>query len=269
MDCAAYYGEFIFVREDSMNKDSLRQAVNTITFFATVVVNGLANALPLNGQTTAQISDRFPVYFTPANYVFSIWGVIYLLLLGFTLYQALPSQRENPRLRRIGYLPALAGVLNSAWIFLWHYNLFEWTVPVMAGLLLTLIAIYLRLDIGRAATTIREKWLVNIPFSVYLGWITIATIANVTALLYYLNWDGFGISPEVWTVVILLIGAAIASTLIFTRADVAYTLVIVWAYAGIVVKQFGVPIVAWTAALGVLVVIAVLIAARLQRVQPG
>jgi len=252
-----------------MNKDSLRQAVNTITFFATAVVNGLANALPLNGQTTAQISDRFPVYFTPANYVFSIWGVIYLLLLGFTVYQTLPAQRENPRLRRIGYLPALAGVLNSGWIFLWHYNLFELTVPVMIGLLITLIAIYMRLDIGRASPALREKWLTSIPFSVYLGWITIATIANVTALLYYLNWNGFGISPEVWTVAILLIGAAIASTLIFTRADIAYTLVVVWAYAGIVVKQSAVAIVAGTAALGALVVAAVLIATLLRWTKRG
>jgi len=252
-----------------MNKDSLRQAVNTITFFATVVVNGLANALPLNGQTTAQISDRFPVYFTPANYVFSIWGVIYLLLLGFTIYQTLPSQRENPRLRRIGYLPALAGALNSGWIFLWHYNLFELTVPVMIGLLITLITIYLRLGIGRASPALREKWLTNIPFSVYLGWITIATIANVTALLYYLNWNGLGISPEVWTVAILLIGAAIASALIFTRADIAYTLVIVWAFAGIVVKQSAVAIVAGTAALGALVVAAVLIATLLRWTKRG
>jgi hypothetical protein len=209
------------------------------------------------------------VYFTPANYVFAIWGVIYLLLLGFIVYQALPSQRENPRLRRIGYLPALAGALNSGWIFLWHYNLFELTVPVMIGLLITLIAIYMRLDIGRASPALREKWLTSIPFSVYLGWITIATIANVTALLYYLNWNGFGISPEVWTVAILLIGAAIASTLIFTRADIAYTLVIVWAFAGIVVKQSAVAIVAGTAALGALVVAAVLIATLLRWTKRG
>ena len=209
------------------------------------------------------------MYFTPANYVFAIWGVIYLLLLGFTVYQTLPTQRENPRLQRIGYLPALAGVLNSGWIFLWHYNLFELTVPVMIGLLITLITIYLRLDIGRASPTPREKLLMNIPFSVYLGWITIATIANVTALLYDLNWNGFGISPEAWTVAILLIGAAIASALIFTRADIAYTLVIVWAYAGIVVKQSGVPIVAGTAVLGALVVAAVLIVARLRQSQRG
>ena len=252
-----------------MNKDSLRQAVNTITFFATVVVNGLANALTLNGQTTAQVSDRFPVYFTPANYVFSIWGVIYLLLFGFTIYQTLPSQRENPRLRRIGNLPALAGLLNSGWIFLWHYNLFELTVLVMIGLLITLISIYLRLDIGRGSPPRREKWWVNLPFSVYLGWITIATIANVTAVLYYLNWNGFGISAEAWTVAILLIGAAIASALIFTRANVAYTLVIIWAYAGIVVKQSAVPIVAGTAVLGALIVAAVLIVARLQWTQRG
>jgi hypothetical protein len=247
-----------------MNRDTLRQWVNLIAYVGTVIVNGLATSLPLNGQTTGEISDRFPVYFTPANYVFAIWGVIYLGLLGFTVYQALPSQRGNPRLRRIGYLPALSGIFNTVWIFLWHYNIFELTVPLMLGILLTLIAIYLRLDIGRTAVSNAERWLVNAPFSVYLGWITIATIANVTTLLYYLNWDGLGIAAEAWTVAILLIGAAIASTLILTRADVAYTLVVVWAYAGIVAKQFEAPIIAGTATLGALVVIAVLSAARLR-----
>jgi benzodiazapine receptor len=237
-----------------MKKDILRQAVNVLATLVTITINGLANALPLNGQTTGEISDRFRVYFVPAGYVFSIWGLIYLALMAFAVYQALPGQRENPRLRRIGYLFALSCVANSAWIFLWHYELFELTLVAMFGLLLLLIAIYLRLGIGRVRVSAAEKWLAYIPFSIYLGWITVATIANVTAVLYYLNWDGWGIRPEVWAVIMLVVGAGIASAVSISRGDVAYVLVIVWAFAGIAVKHAGTPMVAITAGLMALIV---------------
>ncbi len=237
-----------------MKKDIVRQAVNLLATVATITINGLANALPLNGQTTGEISDRFRVYFVPAGYVFSIWGLIYLALGAFAVYQALPAQRENPHLRRIGYLFALSCVANSAWIFLWHYEFFELTLVAMFGLLLSLIAIYLRLDIGRAQVSTTEKWLVHIPFSIYLGWITVATIANVTAVLYYLNWDGLGIRPEVWAVIMLVVGAGIASAVSISRGDIAYVLVIVWAFAGIAVKHAATPLVAITAGLMALIV---------------
>jgi len=237
-----------------MKKDIVRQAVNLLATVATIVVNGLANALPINGQTTGEISDRFRVYFVPAGYVFSIWGLIYLALIAFAVYQALPAQRENPHLRRIGYLFALGCVANSAWIFLWHYEFFELTLVAMFGLLLLLIAVYLRLDIGRVRVSTAEKWLMHIPFSIYLGWITVATIANVTSVLYYLNWDGWGIRPEVWAVIMLVVGAGIASAVSISRGDVAYVLVIVWAFVGIAVKHAATPLVAITAGLMALIV---------------
>lgn len=230
-----------------MNKDTLRQWVNVLAVIATIVINGLANALPLNGQTTGEISDRFQVYFVPAGYVFSIWGLIYLGLLGFAIYQALPAQRDNPRLRRIGYLFALSCVANVVWLFLWHYELFPLTLVAMVALLLLLIAVYLRLDIGRARVSTAERWLVHVPFSIYLGWITVATIANVTALLDYLNWSGWGISPVAWAVIMLFAGLIIASAVSLTRGDVAYMLVIMWAFAGIAVKHAGTPAVATSA----------------------
>jgi len=230
-----------------MRKDILRQSVNLLAVIATIVINGLANALPLNGQTTGEISDRFQVYFVPAGYVFSIWGLIYLGLIAFAVYQALPAQRDNLRLRRIGYLFALSCLANIAWLFLWHYEIFPLTLVAMLALLLLLIAIYLRLDIGRARVPTAERWLVHVPFSIYLGWITVATIANVTSLLDYLNWSGWGISPEVWTVIMLVAGVGIASAVSLTRGDVAYMLVIVWAFAGIAVKHAGTPVVATAA----------------------
>ena len=214
---------------------------------ATIVVNGLANALPFNGQTTGEISDRFQVYFAPAGYVFSIWGLIYVGLIGFAVFQALPAQKENSRLRRIGYLFALSCLANIAWLFLWHFELFPLTLLAMLILLLLLIVVYLRLEIGHAQISAVEKWLVHVPFSVYLGWITVATIANATTLLDNLDWGGWGISPEAWAVIMLIAGLGIASAVSLTRGDVAYLLVIIWAFAGIAVKQAGTPVVATAA----------------------
>lgn len=233
-----------------MNKDKLRTLTNLLAVIATIFVNILANALPLNGLNTGEISDRFQVFFVPAGYVFSIWGLIYLGLIAFGIYQFLPSQRENPRLQRIGYLFVFSCLANIAWLFLWHYEIFTLTLVAMLTLLLLLIAIYLRLGIGRSQVSTREKWYVQIPFSIYLGWITVATIANVTSLLYYLNWSGWGISPEIWTVIMLLAGVVITGAMRITRNEVAYLLVIIWAYVGIFVKHSGNPVVASSALIG-------------------
>ena len=227
-----------------MNKNIIRQSVNVVAVIATIVANGLANALPLNGQTTGEISDRFQVYFVPAGYVFSIWGLIYLGLILFAVYQALPGQRDNPRLSRIGYLFALSCVANIAWLFLWHYEQFPLTLVAMLSLLALLMAIYVRLGIGRVAAPTSERWYVHLPFSIYLGWVTVATIANVTSVLDYWSWGGWGISAEVWTVIMLIAGAGIASVVSLTRGDVAYMLVIIWAFVGIAIKHVDTPVVA-------------------------
>jgi len=232
-----------------LNKNTVRQVVNVLATLLTIVVNGLANALPLNGQTTGEISDRLDGYFVPAGYVFSIWGLIYLALIAFTVYQALPAQRDNPLLKRIGYLYALSCLANSAWIFLWHYEEFAWTLVVMAVLLLSLITIYLRVGIGRRRVSNVDKWFVQTPFSIYLGWITVATVANVTALLSALQWDGWGLDLQAWAVITIIVAAAIASAVSITRGDIGYVLVIVWALVGIAVKHSDTPPVAITAGL--------------------
>jgi len=228
--------------------------INIATVLIALAVNVLANALPLNGQNTGAISDKFKVFFVPAGYVFAIWGVIYVGWLAFTVYQALPAQRNNPRLQRIGWLFALNNLANAGWLFTWHYELFPLSVVVMLSLLLLLIAIYLRLDIGRARVTRIEKWCVDIPFSIYLGWISVATIANITDLLYYWRWDGFGIAPEIWAMIMLVVASALASVMAWTRGDVAYLLVIVWSFVGIAIKQSAAPPVANTAWLMTVVV---------------
>ena len=217
-------------------KDILRQLAVIVSIIATLIVNALANALPLNGLNTGQISDRFHVYFVPAGYVFSIWGVIYLGLIAFAIYQALPSQRENSRLQATGWWISLGGLANSAWIFLWHYELFPLTLIAMLTLLATLIVTYLRLGIGQSDAPAGETWAARLPFSIYLGWITVATVANVTDVLDYLKWDSFGIAPEIWMSIVLVAVLVITLLMNFTRHDVAYAAVILWALAGISFK---------------------------------
>ena len=245
-----------------MTKDIFRQAAVLISFAGTVFINILSNALPLNGRTAGEISDSFDVLFVPAGYVFSIWSVIYLGLLAYAIYQFLPAQRENPRLRQIGWWFVLSGVANSSWIFLWHYDYVALSVVAMLVLLISLLNIYLRLGIGKTAVTRAERWLVHLPFSVYLGWITVATIANITVFLFDINWDGFGISPAIWTVIMLAVATVVAGLMAATRRDIAYLLVLVWAFAGIGVAQADTPLVAnsaWVAAGIVTVMIVVVI----------
>lgn len=236
-----------------MKKDIWRQWTIVGIVILTILFNGLANALPLNNQTTGEISDRFEVFFVPAGYVFSIWGLIYLGLLAFAIYQAMPAQRENPRLRSI-WIAFLTGALaNMFWLFLWHYEQFLLTLFAMLILLGSLIVIYLRLGIHRAKVSKGERWLVHLPFSIYLGWITVATIANVTSLLEFYGWNGWGISPAIWAVIMLIAGTIIASAVSLTRADTAYMLVIMWAFAGIAVKHADTRSVALSATLATVV----------------
>jgi benzodiazapine receptor len=239
------------------------QAANAAGFIVMVVVNALANILPLNGVSTAELSDSYPNYFVPAGYVFSIWGVIYLLLLGFTVYQARPAQRDSGLLDRIGWLFVLSCLLNSVWIFLWHWRLVLPSVLIMFGLLGTLILIYLRLDVGVTETS-RNEWLyVHLPFSVYLGWITVAPIANVTALLVSMGWPSYGPAATNWTILVIVVAVAIGLTSVWTRGDVGYNLVLVWAFAGIVVKQMGSGLVPYAAGIGAAIILLALTGVKL------
>jgi hypothetical protein len=219
-----------------MMRDIIRQAAVILSILITLVVNTLANTLPINGMNTGQISDQFQVYFVPAGYVFSIWGLIYLGLIAYGIFQALPSQRTNPRLQRIGWWVVLSGLANSTWIFLWHYEQFAMSVIVMLILLAALILVFLKLQNGRSDASLLETWAVHVPFSIYLGWITVATVANITSLLDYWNWDGFGLAPEIWMGIMLAAVLAITSTMIYRHQNVPYTLVILWALIGIAVK---------------------------------
>jgi benzodiazapine receptor len=212
--------------------------VNIVAFVLTVLVNGLAGSTTfLGGKSTAEISDANPTLITPAGYVFSIWGIIYILLGIFVVFQALPSQKGKDYHERISWFFVLSSLLNIAWLFLWQFEYLSLSVVLMFLLLATLIMIYLRLNIGKSAVSLREKLAVHVPFSVYLGWITIASIANVAAALVSMKWDGFGISQETWAFLVIIVALLITLLVVATRKDVAYGLVIIWALVGIAVKQ--------------------------------
>jgi len=232
-------------------KDTLRQIANLVTVIIALTVNILASALPLNGQNTGEISDRFQVYFVPAGYVFSIWGIIYIGWIAFTIYQFRSSQKESPRLRRLGYLFALSNLANATWLFTWHYNFFGVGVLVMLTLLGLLIVSYLQLDVNHTSVSRAERWSVDIPFSIYLGWITVATVANVTDWLYLVQWNGFGIAPQTWAIIMIAVASLVGLAMALTRNDAAYLFVLVWSFIGIAVKQTPAPGVvtsAWIAA---------------------
>jgi hypothetical protein len=220
-----------------MNKDVFRQISIVVALIITIAVNIMSNALPFNGLTAAEISDSFDVYFVPAGYVFSIWGLIYLGLISYGIYQLLPAQRENPRLRKIGWWFVLSSTANCIWLLLWHYGFNALSVVAMLTILSSLIMIYLRLGEKKQNVLSVERWLVHVTFSIYLGWISVATVANITGTLYSVNWGGFGISPEIWTYIMLAVATTLAGLMAYFRQDIAYMLVLVWAFFGIGVEQ--------------------------------
>jgi benzodiazapine receptor len=216
---------------------TLRYA-NILLFILTVTVNSIAGSTTLiGGIDTATVSNNNPTLITPAGYVFSIWGVIYILLGVFVVYQALPRERSSDYQGKIGWLFVLSSLINIAWIFVWQFESLILSVVLIFALLLTLIAIYLRLDIGRSKVKTSERLTVHLPFSVYLGWITIASIANVAVTLTAYNWDGFGVSPEIWAIIVVAVALVITMLMLGIRKDIAYALVVIWALVGIGVNH--------------------------------
>jgi len=230
-----------------MKKNRLRKnlsVLNLFCFIGIVIINFLAVTLPLNNKTTSELSDQYPNLFVPAGFTFSIWGVIYLLLAIFIIYQLVYAFGKNtPRnyfLEKIGLLFFVSSLANIGWIFTWHFEIVYLSLFLMLILLGSLIAIYLKLMIGISDTSKSEKYLVHLPFSVYLGWITIATIANTTALLVELSWKRFGLSEQFWAIAIIIVGIAISLIILFKRKDIFYCLVVNWALLGILVKRISV-----------------------------
>ncbi len=211
---------------------------NIIFYVLTIVINSLAGGTTLiGGRLTATVSDSNPTLITPAGYVFSIWGIIYILLGAFVVYQALPSRSNRGFTEKIGWLFVLSSIINIAWIFVWQFEYLIISVVLIFLLLASLIAIYVHLGVGKSKVGLDDRLAVHLPFSVYIGWITIASIADVATTLVSLKWNGGGISPETWAVLVVALALVITALMLVTRKDIAYSLVVIWALVGIAVKQ--------------------------------
>lgn len=206
---------------------------NFIALAAVITVNALANIIPINGQTTGEISNRLNVLFTPAGYVFSIWGLIYLLLMLWVLKGALKSQRKKEVYQNTSFMFVVSCLLNISWILLWHYEFFPVSVAVIAGLLISIIIIYSKIKQAKYSF-----WDL-LPFSVYMGWVSVATVANAAYTVNEAGWDGLGIASSVWTVGLLIIAAALALGIRYKESDWVYPLVFIWAFIGIGVQNEG------------------------------
>ncbi len=223
------------------NKTTTLQIANILGFIFTITLNTLAVTLPIGGRSTGEISDYYPNLFVPAGYAFSIWSLIYSLLLVFIILQSrnlFSKSKEGPAyVQTIGWWFVISCLANGSWILAWHYLWTALSLLIMIGILVSLIFIYERLRLAPESVSI-PFW-IKLPFSVYLGWISVATIANATALLVSWEWNGFGISEISWTVTMLIIGGLLGSLVLWLRRDLAYVLVIVWAFWAIVVKRQG------------------------------
>ncbi len=228
--------------------DLQRQVTTLAAVLGSIAINTLSNVFPLNGVSIGNLSNTLfaSVQIIPANYAFAIWGLIYIGLIAFGIYQLQPTQRENPRLQHSGYLLAIACIAQFAWIYLFLARLFPLSNLAMLGILVPLIVMYQRLEIGRERVSRQERWFIHLPISIYLGWISVATIVNVAIGLYSLKWDGGGISPSMWTVVMMTVAAVIAAVISIQRHDTAYVLVIVWALVAISIRQVNTPLIAMT-----------------------
>ena len=211
---------------------------NTIAFFAMVIVNTLANTLPIGGLTTGQVSSKSPTLFTPAPFTFSIWGVIYLMMGVFVLYQLGTTDTSTNLFNhqdKISVWFIISCIMNIAWIFSWHYQKIGFSVLFIVLLLFSLIQINLAMTVEHH-TGIGKRISVY-GFNIYLGWITAATIANISVFLKQLNWNRFGLSEQFWTVLIIIVGSFIGVGFVLFSHRFMSTIAVMWAYFGIFIRH--------------------------------
>ncbi|PWK25161.1 hypothetical protein LV89_02787 [Arcicella aurantiaca] len=252
----------------------LLQVLNFVFFIIMVIMNGLANGLPINGKTTGELSNQYPNLFVPAGITFSIWGVIYFLLLCFCIYQfkSFLSKKPEPHLamilNAIGFLFIINATFNALWIVAWHYEILPLSLLIMLGILVTLVKINLNLREVQPYLTGWVRFFVKASFGAYLGWICIATIANVTALLVANGILLDGISGQSWASIMILTGAFIALLLTIKLRNSYLALAVIWALTGIIIARTQDSIyykyIVYSAGLGIVVmVIAILMSSTL------
>ncbi|MBD3406088.1 MAG: hypothetical protein GF411_08190 [Candidatus Lokiarchaeota archaeon] len=228
------------------------QIINFIAVVATIVFNLLVNIIPLNGVYTGDVANSYPNFFTPPGWVFSIWGVIYILLITFAVYQVRSNQTEEPYIQKIGLLYLFNAIANIGWLIIFHYSfgnpgLFLWSVVPIVLLLVILLLTYVQLSIGLEEVPLKQKLAVHLPISVYAGWISLATIANIASALNVLIPGIPADLQHLWTAAVIIIALLITFLMLYLRHDIAFSLVVIWAGFGIAMKQMAIPIIFGTA----------------------
>uniref|UniRef100_A0A7C4M0L6 Tryptophan-rich sensory protein n=1 Tax=candidate division CPR3 bacterium TaxID=2268181 RepID=A0A7C4M0L6_UNCC3 len=221
-------------------KNTITKVLAGVVYIAMITVNFLAGSSMINNRSTGDISDAYQNLFAPAGITFSIWGLIYLLLAGYVVYQFVligkkVDKKKEETMQKVNLLFIATSLANIAWIFAWHYDVIWLSIILMLALLVLLIKIT---DILRGEKmTKQEKVFISTPFSIYFGWITVATIANTTVFLLSLGWNGSGIAEYIWASIIILVGALIGILRMNKDKNIAYGLVLIWAYLGILLKH--------------------------------
>lgn len=217
-------------------KPTKTQIAVIITTLILIGFNAAANLIPFNGISTAAVSDIFKTYFVPAGYVFLIWGVIYLLLLIFSFgYTVIPKKERSHVEEQIVPWYLLSSVANIVWLFCWHYGYFLTTVVAIVTVLFSLIQIFLVLQENQAQST-TEFAVLHLPFQIYLGWISVTTIANISDVAWYFGFDGFGLSGAYWAAALMIVAGILSAVITFRARAYAFAVVIIWAVIGIMVK---------------------------------
>lgn len=243
----------------------MKIAINWIFFLCVIAVNALANILPINGYNTGQVSGFYPNYFVPAGFTFSIWGIIYLLLLAYTIaftyytINAIKFPKVQQYLDKANPLFLLTCILNISWIFAWHYLQVELSVIIMLFFLAALCKIFIIANKSIQGITFLQSFLLITPFTVYLGWISVATIANITALFVQFSWNGFGMDAIYWSSLMILVAIALGLHFLFKYNVIAYTMVITWALWGIKASQGKVKIINMCSTAGLLILFAAML----------
>ena len=234
-----------------MKKRQILAVLNALTLLMTIIVNYLANALPFNSQSSGAVSDKFNVLFKPADYVFSIWGLIYLGLFVFVAYQFLPSQRNSGIVEKTGIYFITSNIANALWLLNWHYENFLFTILLMFVILYSLIQIYIKLDVSIEIVEIGRKLFVHVPISLYMAWIIIAAIANITIYLEAIQWSGWGLYDTFWFGVTIVIAWVVLLIIMQYRTDMIIGTVFLWAFWGIAVQNDNIEIVSTISWIGV------------------
>jgi hypothetical protein len=232
--------------------EKIRQILVPIATIGVIFVNYLAGTGRINNVTPEVISDKYPTIITPAGYAFAIWSLIYVGMIGFSIYQLLPSQTDNPRFRAIRTVYLLNCVANCAWIYLWHYEMIIAALGVIFLLLATLV--YINLHVKDTENT-AEIWLAKIPFSIYFGWVTVASILNATIALVYLGVSTSDFTAQVLGAGLIVIAVVLGILMRFKLKLTAYPIAVAWALTAIAVAHGGKTILVVTSAIGVIILL--------------